>query len=289
MRISEAFDMYKDDFILFSNQSPKTVEMHELAKTNLLKFFKAKIGVEDLELNQFTVGIAQKWKCWLEYDGENQRRQNTVRGYIIKLRDVLRYCNKRGVECLDVDLIPVPKRQSVVPTFLTAEEVRAMIEHACNPRAKFIISLLYASGIRLSELLSLNRDQIVEKRFTVIGKGDKPRLCFIDDRTEQLMNEYLATRTDRNDALVISFEHKDRMTATNVQLVVRNAARRAGINKKVTPHTLRHSYATNFLKNNGNMRYLCQSMGHVSMDTTAMYAHVVDADLEDQYRKFHTI
>lgn len=103
------------------------------------------------------------------------------------------------------------------------------------------------------------------------------------------MNEYLATRTDRNDALVISFEHKDRMTATNVQLVVRNAARRAGINKKVTPHTLRHSYATNFLKNNGNMRYLCQSMGHVSMDTTAMYAHVVDADLEDQYRKFHTI
>ena len=79
------------------------------------------------------------------------------------------------------------------------------------------------------------------------------------------------------------------MTATNIQLLVRNSASRAGITKKVTPHTLRHSFATNFLKNNGNMRYLSAMLGHASLDTTMMYAHVVDRDLQGQYEKYHTI
>jgi site-specific recombinase XerD len=103
------------------------------------------------------------------------------------------------------------------------------------------------------------------------------------------MDQYLKSRTDHSDALIVSFEHKDRMTATNVQLLVRNSAKRAGITKKVTPHTLRHSFATNFLRNNGNMRYLSAMLGHASMDTTMMYAHVVDHDLQAQYEKYHSI
>lgn len=103
------------------------------------------------------------------------------------------------------------------------------------------------------------------------------------------MEAYLKSRSDRHDALIVSFEHKARMTATNIQLLVRNSAARAGITKKVTPHTLRHSFATNFLKNNGNMRYLSAMLGHASLDTTMMYAHVVDRDLQKQYEKYHTI
>ncbi len=79
------------------------------------------------------------------------------------------------------------------------------------------------------------------------------------------------------------------MTATNIQLLVRNTAIRAGINKRVTPHTLRHSFATNFLRNNGNMRYLAQLLGHASLETTQVYAHVVDKDLQRQYKIYHTI
>ena len=280
MKLSEAFDMYEKDFILFTNQSNRTLEMHQFVKKDLIDFFK-----EDLEIDKLTYDNVRDWKSYMD----KFRSQNTVRGYVLKLRVVLMFCKKRGVECLDSDLIPVPKRKQTVPVFLTEDEVTKMISRACNVRSKFIVSLLYASGIRLSELISLNRGQIVDKRFTVIGKGDKPRLCFIDDRTEFYMQEYLTQRTDNNEALIVSFENKARMTATNVQLLVRNAAKRAGITKKVTPHTLRHSYATNFLKNNGNMRYLAQSMGHASMDTTMMYTHVVDADLEAQYRKYHTI
>lgn len=278
MKLSEAFDLYERDFILFINQSNRTLEMHQYVKKNIIQF------MGDIELSDLSFDMVREWKQWLE----KTRSQNTVRGYVIKLREVLGFCNKNKIPCLDVDMVPVPKRKKTVPIFLTEEEVSRMISCACNIRAKFVISLLYASGIRLSELISLNQGQIVEKRFTVIGKGDKPRLCFIDDRAEFYMQEYLATRTDHDDALIVSYENKTRVTATNIQLLVRNAASKAGLSKKVTPHTLRHSYATNFLKNNGNMRYLSQSMGHASMDTTAMYAHVVDADLEDQYRKYHT-
>lgn len=285
MKLSEAFDLYKEDYILFINQSNRTLEMHEFVRKNLLEFLSRKYARDDIDLADLSYAMVREWKSWLE----KTRGQNTVRGYIIKLREVLGFCKKRRISCIDVDSIPVPKRKQTVPVFLTEQEVSRMITCACNIRSKFVISLLYASGIRLSELISLNQGQIVDKRFTVIGKGGKPRLCFIDDRTEFYMQEYLATRTDHCDALIVTYDHKTRMTATNVQLLVRNAAEKAGLNKKVTPHTLRHSYATNFLKNNGNMRYLAQSMGHASMDTTMMYAHVVDADLEAQYRKFHTI
>ena len=102
------------------------------------------------------------------------------------------------------------------------------------------------------------------------------------------MEHYLRTREDRADALIISAQNKARMTPTNVQLLIRNSAMRAGITKKVTPHTLRHSFATNFLRNNGNMRYLSTMLGHASLDTTMMYAHVVDNDLKEQYKKYHT-
>ena len=279
MLLSEAFDLYENDYIRMSNQSPRTLEMHQYVKKIFCSY------TDDVDVEKLTIKEISDWKKDLERD----RSQNTVRLFVMKLRNVISYLNKRGIDTINVDLIPLPKRQETVPVFLTEEEVALMIEYASNLRNKFVISLLYASGIRLSELISLNRGQIVEKRFTVIGKGGKPRLCFIDDRTEKLMEEYLARRKDNDSALVVSYNFKERMTKTNIELLVRNTASKAGLNKKVTPHTLRHSYATNFLRNNGNMRYLSYSLGHASMDTTAMYAHVVDYDLERQYQQFHTI
>lgn len=279
MLISEAFDLYRDDFIHLRNQSTRTEEIHEACKRLLLT------TLGDKEIESLTVSDVRRWHSEIS----KNRRPNSVRVYVLRLRAVLGYLNTRGYECLDARLIPVPKREATVPVYLTEAEIDAMIACAYNLRNAFIISLLYSSGIRLSELISLNRGQIVDRRFTVIGKGRKPRLCFIDERTEHLMDQYLKSRTDHSDALIVSFEHKDRMTATNVQLLVRNSAKRAGITKKVTPHTLRHSFATNFLRNNGNMRYLSAMLGHASMDTTMMYAHVVDHDLQAQYEKYHSI
>lgn len=279
MLISEAFNLYRDDYIRPKNQSKRTEELHEACKRLFLSYIPDK-PIKDLTLLDI--------RRWREYMAKG-RQSNSVRVYIIRLRAVIGYLNIRGIECLDVRLIPVPKREPTVPVYLTEAEVDAMIACAYNLRNAFIISLLYSSGIRLSELIALNQGQIVDRRFTVIGKGRKPRLCFIDERTERLMNMYLKSRHDHNSALIVSYENKDRMTATNIQLLVRNSAARAGIDKKVTPHTLRHSFATNFLRNNGNMRYLSALLGHASLDTTMMYAHVVDYDLQKQYEKYHTI
>ena len=279
MRISEAFDVYRDDYIRLKNQSKRTEEIHEACKRLLLNY------LPDKPIQLLTLNDVRGWYN----DISKGRRPNSTRVYVVRLRAVIKYLNIREVPCIRAELIPVPKREATVPVFLTEGEVDSMIACAYNLRNAFIISLLYSSGIRLSELIGLNRGQIVDRRFTVIGKGRKPRLCFIDERTERLMLAYLAQRVDRSDALIVSFENKDRMTATNIQLLIRNSAARAGIHKKVTPHTLRHSFATNFLRNNGNVRYLATLLGHASLDTTMVYTHVVDYDLQKMYEKYHTI
>lgn len=279
MRLSEAFNMYLEDYIRAKNQSTRTEETHEACKRLLIQF------LGDKELSQLSLLDVREWRKEIS----KGRRPNSIRVYILRLRAVLRYCNIRDIPAIKSELVPVPKREATVPVFLTEQEVTRMIECSTSLRNAFVISLLYSSGIRLSELIALNRGQIVDRRFTVIGKGRKPRLCFIDQRTELLMNMYLASRKDNHEALIVSNEFKHRMTATNIQLLVRNSASKACLNKKVSPHTLRHSFATNFLKNNGNMRYLSAMLGHASLDTTMMYAHVVDLDLQNQYEKYHTI
>lgn len=278
MKISEAFDLYKNNYMFIKSHSARVLQNHEYVKERLVK------AVGDMEINNLTMDDVHKWtseimvgRCW-----------NTVRNDILRLRAVLKYLNLRGVECMNYELIPVPKREATTRDFLTEEEVTAMIDASDKIRSKFVISLLYSSGIRLSELISLDRNSIQDKRFQVVGKGSKLRICFIDDRTERLMQEYLATRHDDCPALLISRLSKERMTPTNIQLLIKIAARKAGITKHVTPHVLRHSFATNFIRNNGNIRYLSVMLGHASVDTTAIYTHVVDNDLERQYRLFHT-
>lgn len=279
MLISEAFDAYKRNYIDMRHQSRRIRETHEVCKRFLIQRFG------DKDIADLTVDDISNFAKELE----KSRSINTVRCYLTRIRVVAEYMALLDVPSIKAALIPIPKRRESVPVFLTAQEVEAMISCAYNTRNAFVISLLYSSGIRLSELISLNRGQIVDRRFTVIGKGGKVRLCFIDKRTEELMDAYLKTRKDKDSALIISAKNKARMTPTNIQLLIHNSAKRAGITKKVTPHTLRHSFATNFLKNNGNMRYLSTMLGHASLDTTMMYAHVVDNDLQAQYEKYHTI
>ena len=278
MLISDAFDSYKKNYMAVRHQSIRILETHEVCKRQLVQF------LGDKDMAEITIDDVARWEKWLN----KSRCLNTVRNYITRLRVVADYMALLGLPSIKAALIPIPRREATVPTFLTPSEVEAMIACSYSLRNAFTISLLYSSGIRLSELIQLNRGQIVDRQFTVIGKGNKPRLCFIDERTEHLMEHYLRTREDRADALIISAQNKARMTPTNVQLLIRNSAMRAGITKKVTPHTLRHSFATNFLRNNGNMRYLSAMLGHASLDTTMMYAHVVDNDLKDQYKKYHT-
>lgn len=279
MLISQAFDSYERNYMAIRHQSIRICQTHAVTRRMLIDI------LGDKDMADITVEDIGKWAKELR----KRRCSNTVRNYIVRLRVVTEYLALIDVPCIKTALIPIPKREATIPAFLTAEDVTKMIECSYNTRNAFVISLLYSSGIRLSEMIQLNRNSIVDRKFTVVGKGKKARLCFIDERTERLMGQYLKTRKDNSEALIVSAVNKARMTPTNVQLLIKNSAIRAGIDKRVTPHTLRHSFATNFLKNNGNMRYLSTMLGHASLDTTMMYAHVVDNDLQAQYEKYHTI
>lgn len=277
MLVSEAFDSYRNNYMTLKYQSIRMVETHNQVKRSLIGI------IGDKEVRDLSIEDISKW----HHQMARGRCQNTTRNYLSRVRGVLRYLELNDINSLRPDLVVVPKRIDTPVEVLNRNEVYTMIEKACSLRNKFTISLLFSSGIRLSEFISLDKGQIRDKCFTVIGKGSKARLCFIDERTDQLMKEYLRIRNDSSKALVISNINKDRMSASNVQLLIKNSAKRAGIERHITPHTLRHSFATDFLKNGGDIRYLQVLLGHSSIQTTMRYTHVADRDLEEKYRKFH--
>lgn len=291
MLISEAFELYRVEHIVYLNQSRRTEEQHQCALKRLLKF----IG-EDIPVASLTFEIIRKWKVSLDKDCS----PTTVRGYILKLRVVIKHLNLRKVpNVIDHQMIGVPKRKQALVEYLEKEEVAEMIAFAFTSkwatkinraRNAAIIALIYASGIRLSELINMDIGDIhKDDTFTVIGKGRKPRLCFADDRAVYYINEYLSLRDDNNRALFITQSTLGRISESTVQLLVRNAAKGAKIDRHITPHTLRHSFATDLLKNNTNMLYVRDFMGHNSIQTTEMYTHVVNEDLRSIYAEKHTV
>jgi site-specific recombinase XerD len=274
--LSEAFEAYRE-IIVYKNQSPKTEESHLVCQKALIKYFG------DIQIELLTPEMVRKWK--LELD--KGRQPTTVRSYIIKLRVVLDYLRKEGYDVIDTDRIPVPKRPETVPAFISKEQVAFLIDSTSSLRSKTIISLLYSSGVRVSELCSLNRDSIHDGTFTIIGKGGKARLCFVDQRTQEFITLYLETREDNERALFISRLSKKRITPGNVQEIFKHLKKKTGI--EAHPHTMRHSFCTNLLQSNTNLYYVQRLMGHQSLQTTQQYLHVVDLDLQKIYTEHHTI
>lgn len=248
------------------------------------------INIETLDFEQ-----VRNWKIWLD----KGRTQSTVREYIIRLRVVLRHMQMIGEKTLNYELIAVPRRQEKIPEFLNKDQVAELITAISRPSRGYskinrlrngaIVSILYASGIRAAELCRLNRSDIRDDgSFTVFGKGNKTRLCFIDTRTREMLNDYLASRTDTNPALFISDQNGNRMTKSTLQRIFECARGKVNFEVPVHAHVMRHSFATNLLRNNTNMRYVQELLGHSSLVTTQMYTHVVNEDLHSIYTSNHT-
>jgi site-specific recombinase XerD len=159
--------------------------------------------------------------------------------------------------------------------------------------------LLFSSGLRVSELVNLNRSHINTKKreFSVRGKGQKDRPIFISEASAETIEQYLALRTDNIEALFINYSRNNqassagnykRLTSRSVQRIVEKYAKLAGITKHVTPHTMRHSYATDLLMNGADIRSVQDMLGHSDISTTQVYTHVTDQHLKEVYERFHT-
>lgn len=282
------------------NRSQKTIANYDHYLTRLIDY------AGDITVAEITPELIRKWRLWLNRLGTNSsdELQKTTQNYhLIALRSFLKYCAKRDIPALSADKIELARTKRKQVTFLSDEEMNRLLEQPNTNevgglRDRAILELLYSSGLRVSELVSLNRDHINLKRleFMVRGKGQKDRPVFVSPHAAQWVERYIKARKDNSPALFAriggqkaidrSGDHL-RLTARSVQRMVARYALLAGITKHVSPHTLRHSFATDLLMNGADLRSVQAMLGHSNIATTQIYTHVTDPHLKAVHEKFH--
>lgn len=227
-------------------------------------------------------------------------KRRTQNYYLIALRAFLKFLRKRGVEALSperIELAKVPQRSLDLITSKELNRLRAAPDTKTSEgkRDKAILELLFSTGLRISELCALSIDDVDLSRdeFSVRGKGDKVRVVFLSDTAKRSVQEYLKSRKDMDDALFIRYGRKAkdgddlRIHPRAVQRVLKKYAAAAGITRKVTPHVIRHSFATDLLSNGADLRSVQALLGHANIGTTQVYTHVTDRHLREVHKKFH--
>ena len=230
-------------------------------------------------------------------------KKKTQNYYLIALRVFLKYLIKRGYEVLAPDRIELAKVPDRSLDLITSQELNRLLavpdpKTLDGARDKAILELLFSTGLRVSELCSLNRDlDLSQDEFTIRGKGDKVRLVFLSPDAKKAVKHYLSMRKDLEEAMFVPFgpraeaERKQgkhlRLTPRSVERIVKNRAIEAGITKKVTPHVIRHSFATDLLQNGADMRAVQTLLGHANITTTQVYTHVTDRRLKEVHQQFH--
>lgn len=225
-------------------------------------------------------------------------KKNTQNYHLIALRSFLKYLIKRRITSLSPDSIDLAKiKERSLDLISTAELERLMKapdeSNLKGLRDKAIIELFFSTGLRLSELCSLNRDLDLSKdEFSIRGKGEKVRVVFLSDTAKDAIRNYLKARKDMDEPLFIQFSRNggngNRLTQRSIERIVRFYAIKAGISKKVTPHVIRHSFATDLLSNGADIRSVQMMLGHANIATTQIYTHITDKQLRDVHKKFHS-
>lgn len=300
MKISKLKINFLEYLEIEQNRSQKTIENYDHYLTRLIDF------AGDINISEIDLELIRKWRLWLNRLGTNtaDELQKTTQNYhLIALRSFLKYCAKRDISALPADKIELARTRRVQVTFLNEEEMQRLLtepdtdrENGLRDRA--ILELLYSSGLRVSELVALNKDHINLKRreFMVRGKGQKDRPIFISEEATEWIKKYLEKRTDNSVPLFVRVGGNKktdqsgnftRLTARSIQRMVARYALLAGITKHVSPHTLRHSFATDLLMNGADLRSVQALLGHSNISTTQIYTHVTDPHLRSVHERYH--
>src|SRR3989344_3079727 len=274
--------------------------------------FAAKQGVtnpEDIDLE-----LVRSYRLFINRMTQKDNGRNlkviTQNYHLIALRSFLKYLAKRDIKSMSPDKIELPKIPSRQVEFLTVEEVERLIDATkseknkiASLRDKAIFEMLFSTGLRISELTNLKKDNVNIKRgeFSVRGKGDKLRVVFLSKSAGETLGQYLKMRDDNSKALFIRHKAKESadkeiesmgeaktgLTPRSIQRIIKKHAMVAGIMKKITPHTLRHSFATDLLANGADIRAVQEMLGHASISTTQIYTHLTNKRLRDIHTAFH--
>jgi site-specific recombinase XerD len=286
-------------------RSLNTVRNYDQYLTRFLDYTKLK-NPKDI-----TDSIVREFRIWLnrqETKSEKGKASTTLKKrtqnyYLIALRAFLKYLARQNIESLSPDRIELAKVPERSLDLITIEELDRLLKAPDvstlrGLRDKAMLELLFSTGLRVSELCSLPREiNLKLDEMSVRGKGEKVRVVFISDDARTAVQKYLDKRDDMDDALFVQIFGKNeklaknrdsmRLTSRSVERIIKQYAIKAGISKKVTPHVIRHSFATDLLRNGADLRSVQMLLGHANINTTQIYTHVTDTQLKKIHKQFH--
>jgi site-specific recombinase XerD len=256
--------------------------------------------VDGEAIRQYRVYLAQMTKD----NGEAMLSKKTQSYHVIALRSWLKWLVRNDVAVLHPEKIDIPKGESQHMKYLTVEQVEALMEQPvlsspAGLRDRAILEVLFSTGLRVSELTSLNRSQVNTKtrEFGVIGKGRRPRVVFLSERAAHWLDRWLVTRDDDWLPVFVRFSQEQadlredgsemRLTPRSVQRMVAKYCRQAKLPIHISPHGMRHSFATDLLKNGAGLRDVQELLGHKNISTTQIYTHVTSPQLKSVHDRFH--
>ncbi len=280
----------------------KTVENYD---HYLTRFFK-QMGIKGT--GDITEEKVREFRLWLnrqEGTAGNSMKRRTQNYYLIALRAFLKFLRKREIPSISPERIELAKLPERSLDLITDAELERLLKAADESdeksiRDKAVLEMLFSTGLRVSELCALNSDiDLSRDELSVRGKGEKVRVVFLSPSAKDAVKAYLKARKDMEEALFVSastigkskaqkIKHTPtRLTSRSIEMIIKKYAIKAGITKKVTPHILRHSFATDLLSNGADIRSVQALLGHASINTTQIYTHVTDSHLREIHKKFH--
>ena len=303
MFVSDLIIEFLQSLEIENGRSRYTTRNYELYLSRVTEF-----GGEELKPEDITPEWLRQYRLWLNRyvtDRKKGLSVTTQNYHLIAFRGFLKYLSKRGIKSLNPTLVELPRTHRPQVTFLHVDEIDRILaeiplDNETGLRDRAILELLFSSGLCVSELINLNRDHVnLERReFMVRGKGQKDRPVFISDQAAEAISDYLAERHDKLPALFLNNSRnrpdadmkndERRLTSRSVERIVNKYVRLAGITKHVTPHTLRHSFATDLLMNGADLRSVQSMLGHSNISTTQIYTHVTDPHLREVHERFHS-
>ena len=275
-----------------NGRSVKTVENYDRYLTRFLGQTKV------TSPGKLSETLVREFRLWLNRQPgvTGDMKKKTQNYYLIALRAFLKYLRKLGIESLSPEKIELAKVGGRDLDLITADELDRLLKSPAGNslnemRDRAILELLFSTGLRVSELCSLNSDlDLTRDEFSVRGKGDKVRVVFLSSGAKKSIKEYLEKRGDMGEALFVGYgmgQNAARLTPRSIERLVKQHAVKAGITRKVTPHVIRHSFATDLLENGADLRSVQALLGHANIATTQIYTHVTDKHLREVHKAFH--
>jgi site-specific recombinase XerD len=300
----------KTDFLQYveieRGRSLNTVRNYDQYLSRFLDFTKLKDpkDITDTKVKEFRIWLNRQIAINEKGMAPSTLKKKTQNYYLIALRAFLKYLARQGIVSLSPDRIELAKVPERSLDLITIEELERLINAPDTStlrglRDKAILELLFSTGLRVSELCALPRDiNLKLDELSVRGKGEKVRVVFISENARIAVKKYLDKRDDMDDALFVRIAGKGneklaqkkeslRLDRRSIERIIKQYAIRSGISKKVTPHVMRHLFATDLLRNGADLRSVQMLLGHANINTTQIYTHITDTELKNVHKKFH--